>query len=60
MMYPGNCGAKAKGGISRKVEARHVSTDGRVPSGDAYDLQVDVSIRASPTLKTVMAPVGAA
>ena len=30
------------------------------PRGDAYDLQVDVSIRASPTLKTLMALVGAA
>ena len=52
-------GRKSKGGSPRKSEARDGNTKERVPGGDAYDLRVDVSIRASPTLKTVML-VGAA
>ena len=47
------------GGTSRKVEIRDGRTEGRVSSGDAYDLQVDVSIRALPSLEIVML-VGAA
>ena len=33
-------GRKSKGDTSRKVEARDGNTKERVPSGDAYDLQV--------------------
>lgn len=57
--YIPGMGWKSKGGTSRKVEARDESTEGRFLSGDAYDLQVDISIRVSLTLKTVML-VGAA